>query len=257
MKNNRMKTINLFGLDIANVTMQEACELAVEYASKMVNYRAIFTPNANMIVKAMKDEELFKALAKSDLLLPDGISLVLASKKIRRPLKCKVSGSSYFERSCAALAESGARIFLLGAAEGVGIKTAKILRVKYPDIKIIGIYSPPYLFEESESENIKVLNILKEHEIDVLYVAMSGGRGEKWIIDNKDKYCISCSIQVGAAFDFVAGVRKIPPEIMKKIGFAWLWRLICEPENMWKRLIHEDLKMLKYIYMMKKDGSIK
>ncbi|MDA3812866.1 MAG: WecB/TagA/CpsF family glycosyltransferase [Candidatus Cloacimonetes bacterium] len=251
-----MQFVNLFGFDIANVTMHEACELTIEYATNTDKYYAIFTPNANMIVKAMKDETLFKALVKADLLLPDGISLLIASKRIGNSLKEKVSGSSYFEKSCSVLAETGARIFLLGASEGIGETAAKELKKKNSSIKIVGTYSPPYRFEENKIENDKVLEILNKQEIDVLYVAMSGGRGEKWIMKNKEKYKIPCSIQIGAAFDFVAGKRKIPPEFIKKIGFAWLWRLLTDTKYVWRRFFKEDIKILKYILLLKKDGSI-
>lgn len=253
--NNIYSTLNIFDLPIANVDMQEACNITTEFAFGE-KFKAIFTPNANMIAKALKDNKLFNALVKADLLLPDGISLVFASKRIGTPLKCKVSGSSYFEKSCAVLAEREVKIFLLGAAEGIGEKVANKLKKKYPNIKIVGTYSPPYFFEKNENENTKVLEILKKQKINVLYVAMSGGRGEKWIIDNKDKYRISCSIQVGAAFDFVAGVKKIPPELVKKIGFAWLWRLLTDTKYVWRRFFNEDIKILKYILLMKKDGSI-
>ena len=252
-----MQFVNIFGLDIANITMQEACELAIEYANMKGNYRAIFTPNANMVVQAIEDDSFHKILSRADLLIPDGISLVIASRFIGSPLKEKVSGSTFFIKSCESFVNNNKKVFFLGAAEGVALEAAKKLKLKFPKLNVIACYSPPFGFENNQVENKKIIEMLKNSSPDVLFVAMSNGRGEKWIIENKEKYNIPCSIQVGAAFDFCSGIKNIPPEFIKKIGFAWLWRLLSDTKYVWKRFFTEDIKIIKYIIKMNRDGGIK
>ena len=42
-------------------------------------------------------------------------------------------------------------------------------------------------------------------------------------------------IGVGAAFDFLAGVKKQAPRWMQRSGLEWLFRLSTEPKRLWRR----------------------
>jgi N-acetylglucosaminyldiphosphoundecaprenol N-acetyl-beta-D-mannosaminyltransferase len=42
-------------------------------------------------------------------------------------------------------------------------------------------------------------------------------------------------IGVGAAFDFLAGVKKQAPRWIQRSGMEWLFRLASEPRRLWKR----------------------
>lgn len=242
-----MECVSLFGLNIANVTMQQACDIVVEYAKDRSKNRCVFTPNSQLVLKAINDSSFHSVLFSGDLLIPDGMPLVWASKVFKTPLKEKVSGSTFFQECCRNLSETDGKVVLLGGRDGIGEKVSKNMRSKFPKLNIISCISPPFEFENNETENSKVIKLLKQTEADVLFVAMSIGRGERWIVNNKDKYNIPVSIQVGAAFDFAAGIKKIPPEFIKKIGFAWLWRLAHEPKRLWRRYLLEDSQIFYHI----------
>jgi N-acetylglucosaminyldiphosphoundecaprenol N-acetyl-beta-D-mannosaminyltransferase len=52
-------------------------------------------------------------------------------------------------------------------------------------------------------------------------------------------------IGVGAAFDFLAGVKKQAPRWMQRSGLEWFFRLITEPRRLWRRyLINNPLFMI-------------
>jgi N-acetylglucosaminyldiphosphoundecaprenol N-acetyl-beta-D-mannosaminyltransferase len=44
-------------------------------------------------------------------------------------------------------------------------------------------------------------------------------------------------ISVGAAFDFIAGLKKQAPPWMQRSGLEWLYRLINEPRRLWRRYL--------------------
>jgi len=183
----------------------------------------------------------------ADLLVPDGMPLIWASKLLKRPLKEKIEGSDVFFNFCDLASLKGYRIFLMGAKEGVAKRAADKLEKKYNGLKIAGTYSPFFGFENNLQESKKMVKLLKESRADVLFVGLSEGKGEKWINDNKDKYEIPVSIQVGSSFDFAAGEKIMSPKFLKKIGFAWLWRLVQEPGRLWKRYLIHDMKFFYYI----------
>ncbi len=55
-------------------------------------------------------------------------------------------------------------------------------------------------------------------------------------------------IGVGAAFDFLSGVKKQAPRWIQRSGFEWLYRLVTEPRRLWRRYL--KIVPLFLIYMM-------
>ena len=44
-------------------------------------------------------------------------------------------------------------------------------------------------------------------------------------------------VAVGAAFDFLAGTKRMAPRWMQQRGLEWLYRLASEPRRLWKRYL--------------------
>jgi N-acetylglucosaminyldiphosphoundecaprenol N-acetyl-beta-D-mannosaminyltransferase len=65
--------------------------------------------------------------------------------------------------------------------------------------------------------------------IDLTFVAYNHLNQEKWIYRNKDKIASTMSIGVGGTFDYVIGIQKMPPTVIKKLHLSWLYRLTMEP----------------------------
>ena len=82
----------------------------------------VITPNLDFLLNMDEDKEFDEACRKADLILADGISIVLLAKILHQPLKEKVSGSDLFPVICRIAAEEGLSIFLLGAVPGVAEK---------------------------------------------------------------------------------------------------------------------------------------
>lgn len=136
----------------------------------------------------------------------------------------------------------------MGASEGVAAKAAEIIRARYKGINIVGTYSPPIGFENDIRENKEIIDSIKKSKADILFVAFGAPKQEKWICKYKDEYKVPVSIAVGATFDYIVGLKKMPPQFLKKLGFAWLWRLLEEPKRLWRRYLIDDMKFFYYIF---------
>ncbi len=64
-------------------------------------------------------------------------------------------------------------------------------------------------------------------------------RQEKWISENWDNLSCNAGVCCGAALDYVSGEIPTPPRWIGKIGFEWLYRLVSEPERLWRRYLVE------------------
>lgn len=202
----------------------------------------VVTPNIDHVVKLQNDKEFLEIYKNASLVLSDGMPILWAAKFLGSPLKEKISGSDLFLKLCESAAENGYRLFFLGGRPGAALKAAEILKLKYPNIKIVGTYSPPFGFEKDENENNKIVRMIKDAAPDILFVGLGAPKQEKWIYGHKDKYMVPISMGIGISFEFTAGIVKRAPLFMQKLGFEWFWRLMMEPKRLWKRYLVDDMK---------------
>lgn len=241
-----MTRIKFLNIAIDNITMEEAVrEIENLILNKKPSY--VVTPNVDHIVKLEKDEEFKEVYQNADLVLTDGMPLIWISKILKTPIKEKVSGSDLFPNVCKLAAEKNYSLFLLGAAEGVAKKAAENLKDKYKEIKIAGIYSPSYGFENKDDEIQLIIKMVNESNPDILAVGVGAPKQEKFIYKYKNYLNVPVSLAIGASIDFEAGNIKRAPNWMQNIGLEWFYRLCKEPIRMFKRYLIEDLEIIKIL----------
>ena len=83
--------VNIRGVDIANVTMDEADSFIRE---RMENDEttAVYTPNSEIVQLCIEQPEFATLINKAELIVPDGIGVVKAAKILGTPIKEKVAG---------------------------------------------------------------------------------------------------------------------------------------------------------------------
>ena len=70
---------------------------------------------------------------------------------------------------------------------------------------------------------------------DIVWVGLSTPKQEKWMASHIGKINAPVMIGVGAAFDFLSGVKRQAPVWMQRRGLEWLFRLATEPRRLWRR----------------------
>jgi len=228
--------IKLLGIEIDNLDMKESI-YKIEELIKISKYSMVFTPNTQRLIGAQKDKNVKKIYDHADLLIPDGMSIIWASKILGNQLKERVAGSDLFPLFCKAAVKSGYKLFFLGAEPGIADKAKELLTMQNPGIKIVGTYSPPYGFENHLEEINKIIGIIKKRQPDVLFIGLGFPKEEKFVWKYKNEYRAPVSIGIGATFDFIAGKVKRAPKWMQSCGLEWFWRLIQEPRRLWKRYL--------------------
>ncbi|MBQ4576515.1 MAG: WecB/TagA/CpsF family glycosyltransferase, partial [Firmicutes bacterium] len=110
--------VDILGVPFDNVTMEEAIARAQLLMEEDAPHLVV-TPNAEIVQQARKDEEFSSLIADADLVIPDGVGVIYASRILRRPLKGRVPGVDFAANLMAEMADRGQRLFLLGAKPGV------------------------------------------------------------------------------------------------------------------------------------------
>jgi len=219
--------IRILGIKINKVDMGQAInEIDQLIRNQSKNY--IVTPNSEMIVMAQEDEELAGILNNSNLNVPDGAGVVLASKIYGNKLSERVAGFDLMQHILKLASEKNYSIYLLGSKPGIVDRTSKIILGKYPKLKICGTHHG-YIDKEMQEEVINNINQLKP---DILFVGMGVPLQEKFVKNTLSKLEVKIAMTVGGSFDVLAGEVKRAPIWMQRLNLEWLYRLIQEPSRL-------------------------
>lgn len=231
----------------------------------------ITTLNAHSYNVAQHDSGFADALLKSEVLIPDGVSVVLAKRWLTpKPLKGelrnrklqKIAGEDLFlyemkqldsrtknQEPRQANIKKG-KAFFLGSSEAVLAKIKVRAAVEFPHVEV-HTYSPTYKPEFSVIENAAMIEAVNVVKPDVLFVGMTAPKQEKWAYQNFGKLQAGHVCCIGAVFDFYAGTVSRAPQWMIGVGLEWLYRLVKEPRRMWRRYLIGNVKFVGYMVIEK------
>ena len=220
--------VNCLGYDIFNGNLDE-----IELGGNVL----VNTINQYSYCIAEKDFLFKEALRNSDVLLPDGIAIVHASKFLDGHKIKKIAGADIHDFLLHKLNLDYGSCFYFGASESTLEKIESRVKLEFPNIKFKA-YSPPFKSEFSKEENNEMINIINDFQPDVLFVGMTAPKQEKWAYENKHKLKTGLICSIGAVFDFYAGTVERPGQIWIDSGLEWFGRFLREPKRMWKRYFY-------------------
>jgi N-acetylglucosaminyldiphosphoundecaprenol N-acetyl-beta-D-mannosaminyltransferase len=242
--------ISIAGVGISNLTFKEAIATLNAVIDKGEKIRACVTP-VNCIVWAQNDVELKNLYNSADITFCDGVPLIWMSKFLGTPITERITGLDLLPQYVAECAKKGYTMFLLGAKDGVGEALKQKFETEYPDIKIVGVYSPPFATKFSDGENKKMIDMINAVKPNVLWVSLTAPKQDFWIYEHLDKLDVNIAIGVGGAFEVSAGLIKRAPSWMQRYGLEWLFRFFNEPKRLFKRYFVEAPKIFPYVINQK------
>lgn len=208
---------------------------------------ACVNPHSQIVAES---DSFFKSSFNSfDILLPDGIGTVLASRILGGNIKARITGPEFFHILSKALNIPGNSYtyYFLGSTPEVLQGIEKNMALQYPYIPVVGTYSPP-IGTFSDLDNGNIVNHINLTQPNILWVGLTAPKQEKWIISHVSRLNVQLAAAIGAEFDYLAGNKKRPPSWMAKSGLQWLHRFIKEPTRTWERhLLSMPTFMLKII----------
>jgi exopolysaccharide biosynthesis WecB/TagA/CpsF family protein len=191
--------------------------------------------NAHVINVAAADPSFARVLSGADRIYADGSGMALAAKLAGAPLVDNVNGTDLFPQLCAAAADAGVTIYLLGGKPGVVEKAAETVTAMGYGSVIAGMHHGYVKRHGAEQE--EAIAAINASGASMLLVGMGVPDQEIWIARNFGRLNTPVVAGVGGLFDFFAGSVSRAPAPLRAAGLEWTWRLAQEPSRMWKRYI--------------------
>ena len=187
-------------------------------------------------LEAHKRPDFRAVLESADLSVPDGRWAARVAAKKLSAATHQVRGADLMAAFCQLSSRKGYTNYFYGDTDETLALARARLEKKYPGLKIVGTYSPPFrrLSREEDDEIIRMINGANP---DVLWVALGLPKQERWIAEHLERLTAPVVVAIGAAIKFHSG-RVVPsPAWASKAGLEWLWRLLHEPKTVWRRAL--------------------
>jgi N-acetylglucosaminyldiphosphoundecaprenol N-acetyl-beta-D-mannosaminyltransferase len=215
----------LFGVGFHSLTFAAVCDRVEEMIHSSGRSHVVVTPNSLSLFRAGRDPSLRRAYRVADLVLPDGIGIVWASRLLGVPLLERVTGIDLAEALLSRARESGYRVFLLGGREGVAARAAHRLKERFPGLDIVGTH---HGYFASDAEPLAAIEAASPH---ILLVGMGVPKQERWMARHADEMNVPVMIGVGGAFDLFAGDCPRASHRWQGLGLEWLYRILHQPRR--------------------------
>jgi exopolysaccharide biosynthesis WecB/TagA/CpsF family protein len=180
------------------------------------------------------------ALARADMILPDGIGVEVAAKLQGVRLTENLNGTDFVPNLLKRAARLGQSVYLLGGRPGTAQTAAARLQHMIPDLTVAGARDG----YEGAARVDEAIADINQSGADILLVAMGVPLQELWITQNRHRLDPRIALGVGALFDFLAGNVRRAPRIVRRARMEWAWRLAMEPRRMARRYIQGNFEFL-------------
>jgi N-acetylglucosaminyldiphosphoundecaprenol N-acetyl-beta-D-mannosaminyltransferase len=222
----------LFGVPICALRREEALS-AVDDAVRTRVPLLIGVVNAAKLVNMRRDEQLRRAVLGAHMILADGMSVVWASRVLRKRLPERVTGIDLMTEMLRRGQQRGYRIYFLGATDEVLQATVEHVNELYPGVIVAGKHHGYFGPDDEET----VAEDIRRSRADILLAAMSSPKKELFLARWWPTLNVPVCHGVGGAFDVVAGKVQRAPAIWQRLGLEWLYRVLQEPRRLWKRYL--------------------
>lgn len=229
-----LRRVRLLNIDVDDVTMDE---LVGSFTQGL-----LLTLHVDMIMKLQADREFHEILPHFDVITCDSQILFAAARFLGTPLRERVSGSDFFPRFYERHAsDSSVKLFICGGGPGVAEIARRNVNAKVGREMVVATDSPPSDFDTRPGETERMIARINDSRATVLLVGLGAGRQEKFIVRNRDRMPhIRTFLPLGGTIDYEASTLRRPPAWVTNAGFEWLYRLVREPRQRWRRyLLHQ------------------
>ncbi|MDQ5951415.1 MAG: N-acetylglucosaminyldiphosphoundecaprenol N-acetyl-beta-D-mannosaminyltransferase [Patescibacteria group bacterium] len=246
------QSTKLFALDIFSKSKLTLLNLLRNHLEEQQSLLTLMTPNPEQIVLSRKDPTFLHHLQSADILIPDGIGLVIASKfvdlsKERAPITERISGKEVASFLLETASEMGLPVLVVGGRDYQTAKNGELSQLDLPQPykQVFWLEGYKDVQSPTKEEDAAVTAAIKKVKPAIVLVAFGAPWQEQWLMEHQpllSQSGVRIALVVGGALDMMLGKVPQAPAWIENAGLEWLFRLVKEPWR-WRR----QLKLLEFI----------
>ncbi|MFH2102012.1 MAG: WecB/TagA/CpsF family glycosyltransferase [Chloroflexota bacterium] len=236
----------ILGTRLDPTSYEAATAIILEWVRKRES-RTVCVANVHMIMEAHDSPEFRALVNAADLVTPDGMPLVWSLRRLGHAQQQRVYGPDLTLKLAEAAARQGVPVGFYGSTQAVLKQMASVFGSRFPTLQIAYTFSPPFR-PLSREEDGMIIEAINQSGVRILFVGLGCPKQERWMAEHKGRVH-AVMLGVGAAFDFIAGVKRQAPGWMQAAGLEWLFRLIQEPKRLWRRYLYHNPRFIALILL--------
>ena len=198
----------------------------------------VVTANPETFMISEKNEDVRKMLLdKETVMVPDGIGVLKAGKKIGYNIEERITGIDIANELLKFGNEQKKSIYLFGSKQEVIDSMKIVIKEQYPNLKLVGT-SNGYVTDKD-----KVFDEIVKLEPDIVLVALGIPLQEMLIYKHLNRFKKGIFVGIGGSFDVMSGMKKRATKIFIKLNLEWLYRIMKEPKR-FKRFYNSNVKFI-------------
>ncbi len=201
------------GVQVSVLTMDVACRVIESWARNLRKALVCVAP-VSTLVDCQQDTAYRDIINRADMVTPDGMPVVwLLKAKGYAPVE-RVYGPDLMSALCR---RKGLRHFFFGGTPEVLSRLQERLKESFREIQIVGSIAPEFhpKAQVEDKQRVAEINLAKP---DILWVGLGSPKQDYWMQAHRCLLDVPVMIGVGAAFDFLSGVKRQAPCWMQRSG---------------------------------------
>ncbi len=234
-----MTTVDTYILNmkVSFTSYSHASDLVYEWASRHLSRYVCVAP-VSTVMETYDSDLVRRVINAADLVTPDGMAVVWGLKLLGHKQTTRVYGPDLTLMLLGMAASANIPVGFYGGAPQVLDRLCEVASERFPNLRITYACSPPFRALTVEEDELVVTQI-GAAEPRILFIGIGSPKQECWMAEHRGR--VQCvMVGVGAAFDFLAGMKPQAPRWMMRSGMEWLFRLVTEPRRLWKRYLKQN-----------------
>jgi N-acetylglucosaminyldiphosphoundecaprenol N-acetyl-beta-D-mannosaminyltransferase len=229
------------GMRVDRTDYQDAASRIVAWGKKR-DSRYVCVASVNNVMEARASEAFMQVMNVADLVTPDGVPLVWSLRLLGLSDATRVYGPDLTPILCERAAQAGVPVGFYGGTPEVLEDFITNLKARFPNLNVVYRFPPPFR-PLTQEEDLQVNEEIIASGAGIVFVGLGTPKQELWMASRRGTIP-AVMVGVGAAFDFLAGVKKQAPAPMQRMGLEWLFRLCSEPRRLWKRYLYRNPRFI-------------
>jgi N-acetylglucosaminyldiphosphoundecaprenol N-acetyl-beta-D-mannosaminyltransferase len=203
-------------------------------ASRFGTGRVTHLCSAYTLSLTVRSERYRRMLQQADINIADGQVVPRVVRRTRHDVS-GMQGYDLMLETFVAGQDTGLRHYLYGGSEATLVAMQRRLYELAPRALIVAADSPDH-HRLDAAERAAFVGRITAARPDIVWVALG--------TPAQDYFCLDLGadvpatfIPVGAAFDYIAGAKRMAPKWMRQLCLEWMFRLLREPRRLWKRYL--------------------
>ena len=222
----------IIGSPVTDLPFDNQIALMMDWAQARLS-KVICIANVHMLVEAHRKPAFGAVLKGADLVTPDGVPLVWMLKLMGSVDRNRVAGFDVVMALCLHASVERVGVFFLGSEPAILQKMRVRLDREFPNMPIAGMEPLPFR-PMTTSEDEAIVQQINRSGAGIVLLSLGCPKQEIWMSEHRGRIK-AVMLGVGGVFPVYAGIQRLAPPFIRKIGMEWLYRLIQEPRRLFWR----------------------